>query len=406
MFDATYSAGLGGPVRRIRTPHKNDVLSGRGGSINSHRGNIQFREWVAKRKNDYNLAPSKQDKARVAREVIALVQNQSPPGRFLQKDQTASHGAMSWWVEIDDDRIMSKTSQALREGAPEIRKKHQVEKPVHRHAIVAASVPLGKRAVPTPAIRYSAQSTRPAVQVAVSNPITAYEESLLAQSQHSKSDIISQPAQPTQPTQEFTTNSHLSGQARFEPSGGEDYEQPTKRVRLNYDGTVGSPTVSTPPLTSIPTPTTEIEPLPENIAGLPEEVRNHTLALPDLTVGDITNEDFVNPFENELDLVSDFFFSPRPGVIRDSSLGGESIGSGSKWTSTSEPKIPPAPSLSGVRFNKNAHSAITNTMSKSGRYDRGIVELSAINPALSHANVKEGMAHSLHHWWEDEHVFQ
>merc|ERR1712176_1138853 len=96
-------------------------------------------------------------------------------------------------------------------------------------------------------------------------------------------------------------------------------------------------------------PTTEIESLPENIAGLPEEVRNHSLDILNLSVGDIANEDFVNPFENELDLVSDFF-RPRPGVIRDTSLGGESVGNGSKWTPTSDSKIPPAPALSGVPF--------------------------------------------------------
>ena len=49
-------------------------------------GNIQFREWIKVRKNDYNLAPNKAEKARVAKEVIALVKNQDPPGRFLQKD--------------------------------------------------------------------------------------------------------------------------------------------------------------------------------------------------------------------------------------------------------------------------------------------------------------------------------
>lgn len=402
MFDATYSVGLGGPVRRIRTPHKHDVLSGRGGSINSHRGNIQFREWVAERKNDYNLALSKQDKARVAREVIALVQNQTPPGRFLQKDPSSSHGAMSWWVEIDDERIMSKTSQALREGAPEIRKKHHVEKAVPRQSVVNTTVPQVKLTAPTSTIRYTARSTPVAVPVfvpvAVSNPITAYEESLHAHDTHSKIEAVSQPAQFEQHEEEFRGDSHVQGQPRTE-GGEKDDDRPTKRVRLDYNGVILEPTNSTPPLTSVPEPTRGIEPLPENITGLPEEIpapssfspgqsmeRNNPLALLDLSVGDIANEDFVNPFENELDLVSDFF-SPRPGVIRDSSLGGETGGSGLKWTHQGDFKLPPVPPLSGVRSNKNSRGTSTTFMSKSSRYDQELVALSEINPALLHVNL-------------------
>ena len=130
----TYAAGFPGTaaIKRIRHPHPHDVLSGRGGGINGHEGNVRFRAWVAQRKNDYNLAPSKVEKAQVARQVIAVVQNQDPPGRFLQKDRTmastsSSSGSTSWWIELDDERRMAKTSQALREGAPLIRAAHKDE---------------------------------------------------------------------------------------------------------------------------------------------------------------------------------------------------------------------------------------------------------------------------------------
>ena len=98
----TLNATNNGSVQRIRTPHPHDVLSGRGGGINGHAGNIQFREFVSVRKTDYNLAPSKVEKARVAQEVIALVRAQDPPGRFLQKDTSAGIG--NWWVELDAPR--------------------------------------------------------------------------------------------------------------------------------------------------------------------------------------------------------------------------------------------------------------------------------------------------------------
>ena len=42
--------GHGGPVR---SPHPHDVLSGRGGRINSHPGNVHFREMVDSYKREY-----------------------------------------------------------------------------------------------------------------------------------------------------------------------------------------------------------------------------------------------------------------------------------------------------------------------------------------------------------------
>jgi len=104
-------------VGRIHAPHDHDVLCGRGGSINSHPGNITFREWVYKRKTRYNLANSKRDKTIVVNEVLSLVRALKPPGRFLQKFNTD-------WIEIDDAKAMAKISQALREGAPAMRAAH------------------------------------------------------------------------------------------------------------------------------------------------------------------------------------------------------------------------------------------------------------------------------------------
>ena len=114
-------AGLNGsaPVHRIRTPNAQDVLSGRGGGINSHKGNKTFRKWVNQRKEEYNLAQNKKEKIAVAMQVVNQVHQQSPvPGRFLQRDTTTSG---QWWVEISEAKALAKTTQALREGAPKIR---------------------------------------------------------------------------------------------------------------------------------------------------------------------------------------------------------------------------------------------------------------------------------------------
>lgn len=59
--EETMVAGFGTSVRRIRTPNPQDVLSGRGGGINSHEGNKVFRQWVNERKSDYNLAQNKKE---------------------------------------------------------------------------------------------------------------------------------------------------------------------------------------------------------------------------------------------------------------------------------------------------------------------------------------------------------
>lgn len=128
MLDS-YRIGTGGAVKRIGAPHEHDILCGRGGAINAHLGNQHFRDWVHARKNRYNLARTKVEKANVASEVMDLVKQQDPPGRFLQRDQSSGMGTTTWWIECDDIKALAKTSQALREGAPSIRAAHKDDPP-------------------------------------------------------------------------------------------------------------------------------------------------------------------------------------------------------------------------------------------------------------------------------------
>ena len=94
----------------------NDVLCGRGGLTNHHPGNIFFRNLVRTRQDEY-LRASKRDKANVAKDIVDIIRNQEPPGRFLKKVSENSNT----WAEIGDRKAREKTSQALREGAPELR---------------------------------------------------------------------------------------------------------------------------------------------------------------------------------------------------------------------------------------------------------------------------------------------
>mmetsp|Transcript_15088 Transcript_15088/g.26947 ORF Transcript_15088/g.26947 Transcript_15088/m.26947 type:complete len:964 (-) Transcript_15088:161-3052(-) len=112
-----------GHASPVRTPHAHDVLSGRGGRINSHAGNIRFRELVDAYKREY-LDPrtKKVEKARIAARIVNTIRTLDPKGKFLKEDP---HTGL--WVEIGDERAWKKAGQALRESAPEIRAERQAQ---------------------------------------------------------------------------------------------------------------------------------------------------------------------------------------------------------------------------------------------------------------------------------------
>jgi len=126
---------------RIRNPGPADVLCGRGGGINAHIGNVAFRELVQVKKERYNLAANKQEKAEISQDIVDHVKRRG--GRFLQKDDSRPFSANvpigGWWIEIDETRAIAKTSQALREGAPRIRAK------AAKHTTGTMGKSLGKR---------------------------------------------------------------------------------------------------------------------------------------------------------------------------------------------------------------------------------------------------------------------
>lgn len=90
-----------------------DILCGRGGLTNHHKGNKRFRDVVALHRPDYVRAPKIQ-KPSVARVIVRAIRNGDPPGRFLRKDKKTG-----FWIDIGDKRAAEKTSQALREKTKE-----------------------------------------------------------------------------------------------------------------------------------------------------------------------------------------------------------------------------------------------------------------------------------------------
>jgi len=105
------------PLRDITTPHPHDVLCGRGGGTNNHIGNSHWRMLVAANKQLYITLPKRQ-KMLLSRSIVHAVRSQNPAGRFLQKEPKCDK-----WYDIGDQRAQEKTSQALREGAPDLRSK-------------------------------------------------------------------------------------------------------------------------------------------------------------------------------------------------------------------------------------------------------------------------------------------
>jgi hypothetical protein len=105
------------PLKDIPGPHPHDVLCGRGGGTNNHVGNSHWRMLVAANKQLYVTLPKRQ-KMLLSRSIVNAVRSQNPPGRFLQKDAKSE-----LWYDVGDQRAQEKTSQALREGAPDIRQK-------------------------------------------------------------------------------------------------------------------------------------------------------------------------------------------------------------------------------------------------------------------------------------------
>lgn len=98
----------------IAEPGTHDVLCGRGGNINTHPGNEDFRKLIDENKRVYLTARFKKDKRLITDSIIEQVQKRG--GRFLLRDVKSG-----LWFEVTEDKARDKTSQALRENAPKIR---------------------------------------------------------------------------------------------------------------------------------------------------------------------------------------------------------------------------------------------------------------------------------------------
>ena len=93
-----------------------DIVCGRGAPTLYHKGNRVFRELVKSYETAY-LCSKRSDKPRIAIELLEKIRSQG--GRFVRREK---NNGRSTWVEISEQRAYEKVCQALREGAPEIRR--------------------------------------------------------------------------------------------------------------------------------------------------------------------------------------------------------------------------------------------------------------------------------------------
>ncbi|KAG7360273.1 hypothetical protein IV203_035372 [Nitzschia inconspicua] len=94
--------------------NEHDVLSGRGGGTNVHFGNRSFRDIINRYREIY-LKSKKNDKPAISRAIVKEIRSRG--GRFLKKNEKDK-----LYYEIGDAQAREKTSQALRQRAPEMRK--------------------------------------------------------------------------------------------------------------------------------------------------------------------------------------------------------------------------------------------------------------------------------------------
>ncbi|KAL7559101.1 hypothetical protein ACA910_017513 [Epithemia clementina (nom. ined.)] len=115
-----------------------DVLFGRGSGPNDHEGNIRFRKLVAERKEEYMATNHRMTKAKIAREIVDAVLREN--GRFLKKIEPEEAKVVGLpegldaWTSVDDDTIMEKAKQALRQNTN--KNKGQPD-PIQKYAVPA-----------------------------------------------------------------------------------------------------------------------------------------------------------------------------------------------------------------------------------------------------------------------------
>ncbi len=97
--------------------HELDIVCGRGAPTNYHYGNQVFKQVIEEYQTAY-LCAKRSDKPHLVMKIMDIIKNGG--ARFVKREKTAGHFS---WVEIDSKGAYEKVCQALRDGAPDVRRK-------------------------------------------------------------------------------------------------------------------------------------------------------------------------------------------------------------------------------------------------------------------------------------------
>lgn len=152
------------PTESITDINENDVLCGRGGETNHFPGNVRYRSLVKCYQPLY-IASKRRDKPRIARKIVMTIRLRG--GRFLKKDGSNP----VTWKDVGNTKAREKTSQALREGAPELR--HASSPKVQASPEALALLPLAVLISKQPKVK-RAKTSKQAVphKISITSPAT------------------------------------------------------------------------------------------------------------------------------------------------------------------------------------------------------------------------------------------
>ena len=111
---------MGEKTEYVSRVNPKDVLFGRGSGPNDHEGNIEFRNTVALRKEEYMSTNNRQAKAKIALEIVQTVY--AANGRFLKKvelkelEELGLSNTDEVYRVLVGDPVMEKAKQALRQN--------------------------------------------------------------------------------------------------------------------------------------------------------------------------------------------------------------------------------------------------------------------------------------------------
>jgi hypothetical protein len=93
------------------TPSANDVLIGRGRGILNHPGNQKYQSIIKYLKPEYDAAPKSLKGVLYGNQIINIIHDLCPPGRFLKEDKVSGS-----WIEVDKEKAVKIAIQALRDS--------------------------------------------------------------------------------------------------------------------------------------------------------------------------------------------------------------------------------------------------------------------------------------------------